>query len=490
MKKMIMTALLLFVTLANARAQTQNDQSADQNAIIKISVSRGVQAVNYNANTSSKIEFKGTALMPSAQGEAKVENKKGIITITADFEKLGSATQFGPEFLTFVLWAITPEGLPNNLGELPVKGDKSKLVATTRLPSFGMIVTAEPYFAVAYPSEEVVLEGLPGSDAKGAVTPVQTKLLKRSSYEEAKLEPMTIDPKTPLVVYEARNALRIAKAQQADKYAPDAWAKAQASSARMEDYIARKQKNPILTVARDTVQQAEDARTIAIRKAADEEAAALKQAQDQKMAEQKAQQQAAELAAANDAAARAKAESQPQQAEMERQKAEAAKKQADLEAQKSAEAAAKAEREQQELRAQLLAQLNAVLQTKDTPRGLVVTMADILFATGKYDLAPAARERLAKLSGILLAHPGLKLTIEGYTDSTGSEDFNLKLSGQRADAVRDYLIQEGLNGENISSKGLGMANPVADNKTADGRKQNRRVEIIVSGEAIGTKIGQ
>jgi outer membrane protein OmpA-like peptidoglycan-associated protein len=481
MKTRILMGLLFVASVSSVWAQDQNAQNADQNAIIKISVSRGVQAVNYQANTSSKIDFNGTALMTPASGQAKIDNKHGSITIDADFNKMGPATQFGPEFLTFVLWAITPEGKPNNLGELPLKGQKSKLTATTTLPSFGMIVTAEPYFAVPYPSEVVVLEAIPGGGTKGAVTPVQTKLLKRSSYHEANLTPLPMDSKTPLIVYEARNALRIAKIADADKYAPDAWAKAQASSARMEDYIARKQKNPILTVARDTVQQSEDARTIAVRKAAEDAAAAEQKAQEEAMAQQKAQQQAAELAAANEAAARAKAEAQQQQAE-------AARQQADLEAQKSAAAAAEAVRQQQELRAQLLAQLNAVLQTKDTPRGLVVTMADILFATGKYDLAPNARESLAKLSGILLAHPGLKLAIEGYTDSTGSQDFNMKLSGQRADTVRQYLISQGLNPDSITSQGLGEANPVADNGTADGRKQNRRVEIIVSGEAIGTKI--
>jgi outer membrane protein OmpA-like peptidoglycan-associated protein len=489
MNRHLLMALLLAASVSSVWAQDQNAQNADQNAIIKITVSRGVQAVNYQANTSSKIDFKGTALMSSAEGSAKIDSKKGIITIDADFSKLGSATQFGPEFLTFVLWAITPEGLPSNLGELPVKGDKCKMTATTRLPSFGMIVTAEPYFAASYPSEVVVLEAIPGSGTKGAVTPVQTKLLKRSSYHEAKLTPFEMDSKIPLIVYEARNALRIAQAADADKYAPDAWAKAQASSAQMEDYISRKQKNPILTVARDTVQQSEDARNIAIRKAAEEAAAAEQAAEQQKMAEQKAQQQAAELAAANEAAARAKAEAQQKQAELDRQQAESARARADLEAQKSAAAANEAIRQQQELRAQLLAQLNAVLQTKDTPRGLVVTMADILFATGKYDLAPGARESLAKLSGILLAHPGLKLAIEGHTDSTGSEDFNMKLSSQRADAVRQYLISQGLSPDSITSQGLGMANPVADNGTAEGRKQNRRVEIIVSGEAIGTKIG-
>ncbi|MGC1449894.1 MAG: OmpA family protein [Candidatus Sulfotelmatobacter sp.] len=469
------------------------DQSSQSVVNININVSRTVPAVNYLTNASTRIGFKGTPYLPFAQGDAKVEDKKGLVTVDASFSKLSPASQLGPEFLTYVVWAITPEGRASNLGELQLNGDKGKLNVTTRLPNFAMIVTAEPYFAASAPSEMVVLENVPGQGTSGATTPVTATLLKRSTYHEANLQPFTIDPKVPLAVYEARNALRIAQAAGAEKFAPDAWAKASQSAAQMEDYLARKQKNPIITAARNVAQQAEDARSIAVKQeatdllAAQKRAAAEKQAQEQ----QQAAQREAELKAQQEAAAKQAAESAAlaEQEAQARAQAEAAKKKAQEDAAQSAAAAAKAVQEQQQLRAQLLAQLNAVLQTVDTPRGLVVTMADILFASGKYELSQDANLKLAKLSGVILAHPGLKLRIEGYTDSTGTEALNLTLSGQRADAVRTFLVEQGLNPGDVTSAGMGQADPVASNDTAVGRQQNRRVEIIVSGEAIGAKIG-
>jgi outer membrane protein OmpA-like peptidoglycan-associated protein len=466
------------------------DSSTTQPSVvnINISISRTVQAVSYPNKTSSSIDLTGTPFLPFAKGQAKVENKNGIISIDAQLQKMSPASTLGPEFLTYVLWAITPEGRATNLGEFQLNGDKSKLKVTTRLPSFGMIVTAEPYFAVSYASEEVVLQGVPGSDTKGQITPVVAKLLSRSTYHETQLQPLSIDPKVPLAVYEARNALRIAQLQGAEKYAPSAWSSAKQSATQMEDYLARKQKNPILTAARSATQQAEDARSIAVKAQADEKVAAAKVAEAQRDAQMKAAQDAAaertveaQAQAAREAQARSEAEAQAAKDALARQQADAA-------AARSAEQAAQAVEAQRQLRAQLLAQLNAVLQTVDTPRGLVATMADVLFATGKYELSQNANLALAKLSGVILAHPGLKLRIEGYTDSTGGDQFNLKLSGQRADAVRMFLVQQGLSADSITSMGMGPANPVASNDTAVGRQQNRRVEIIVSGEAIGTKI--
>jgi outer membrane protein OmpA-like peptidoglycan-associated protein len=325
------------------------------------------------------------------------------------------------------------------------------------------------------------MQGAPSSDTKGQTTPVVAQLLSRSAYHESQLQPMTMDPKVPLAVYEARNALRIAELQGAEKYASSAWSTAKATEAQMEDYLARKQKNPILTAARSATQQAEDARAIAVKAEAAERVAQAKQAEADKIAAAKAAQ-AAEAQRSAEAQAMAAREAQA------RAEAEAAKAQADAQARKSAEQANQAIEAQRQLRAQLLAQLNSVLQTKDTPRGLVATMADVLFATGKYELAPDANLALAKLSGVILAHPGLKLRIEGYTDSTGSDATNLKLSEQRAGAVRLFLIQQGLSPDSVTSMGMGSADPVASNDTAAGRQQNRRVEIIVSGEAIGTKL--
>ncbi len=488
MKKIAFLVALLGWLNAIAVAQ---DQAATQPSVINIniSVSRTVQAVSYPNNTSSSINFTGTPLLPFAKGQAKVENKKGVITIQAELQKMSPASTLGAEFLTYVLWAITPEGRARNLGEFQLNGDKSKLTVTTQLPNFAMVVTAEPYFAVSYASEEVVLQGVPGSDTKGQITPVVAQLLSRSAYHESQLQPFVIDPKVPLIVYEARNALRIAQLQGAEKYAANAWASAQQAQAQMEDYIARKQKNPILTAARSATQQAEDARSIAVKQEAEEKVAKAKEAEAERAAvaaqreEQLKTEQAAEAQRSAEAAALAAKEAQG------RAEADAARKEADEAARKSAEEAARAVEAQRQLRAQLLAQLNAVLQTVDTPRGLVVTMADILFASGKYQLSQNANLALAKLSGVILAHPGLTLKITGYTDSTGGDQFNLKLSGQRADTVRMFLVQQGLNPDTVSSMGMGAADPVANNDSSLGRQQNRRVEIVVSGEAIGTQSG-
>jgi outer membrane protein OmpA-like peptidoglycan-associated protein len=481
MKKI--TCLVALLCWCNVLGFSQGQAQTQPSVInINISVSRTVQAVSYPNNTSSSISFTGTPLLPFAKGDAKVENKKGVITIQVQLQKMSPANTLGPEFLTYVLWAITPEGRASNLGELQLSGDKSKLIATTRLPNFAMIVTAEPYFAVSNASEEVVLQGVPSSDTKGQVTPVTATLLSRSTYHEAQLQPLTIDPKVPLAVYEARNALRIAQLQGAEKYATSAWSSAKQTSAQMEMYISEKQKNPILTAARSATQQAEDARSIAVKQEAEEKVAEAKQAEAQRATE--AAQREAQLKAEQAAEAQRSADAQALAAKEAQARAEA-----DASARKSAAEAARAVEAQRQLRAQLLAQLNAVLQTVDTPRGLVVTMADILFATGKYELAQNANLALAKMSGVILAHPGLTLRIAGYTDSTGSDEFNLKLSGQRADAVRTFLVQQGLSPDTVTSMGMGSADPVASNDTAQGRQQNRRVEIVVSGEAIGTASG-
>jgi outer membrane protein OmpA-like peptidoglycan-associated protein len=490
MRRMIVVAGLMCCSLF-ALGQ---DQPAPSVVNINIKVSRSVPAVNYQTNSSTRIDFKGTPLLPFAFGNATVENKKGLMSVDASLSKMSPPGQFGPEFLTYVLWAITPEGRASNLGEIQLKGDKGKLSVTTRLPNFAMIVTAEPYFAASSPSEIVVLQNLPRPDTKGATTSVTANLLSRGTYSGAKLQPLSIDPKVPLAVYEARNAIRIAKVEGAEKYASSAWAKANGTAAQMESYLASKQKDPVITAARNAVQQAEDARSIAVQQAAEETIAIEKRAQAEQLAQQQEQaaQRQAELKAQQEAEAKRSVEATALAAQeaQARAQAEAAQKKAQDEAEKSAAAAAQAEKEQQELRAQLLAQLNSVLQTVDTPRGLMVTMADVLFASGKYDLSQDANLKLARLSGVILAHPGLKLRIVGYTDTTGSESFNLTLSGQRADAARAFLVSQGLKPEDVTSAGIGQADPVASNDTSAGRQQNRRVEIIVSGEAIGASMGQ
>lgn len=522
MNKFLYTSAVVLLWVQGAYAAPQQRERARDSqspSLINIRVSRTVQAVNYRDRASTKIDFRGTPLMPRAEGKADIEAKRGRVGIRAEFDHLELPSTFGSAYLTYVLWAISPEGNPNNLGEVVLDGSKSKLAVTTNLQTFAMIVTAEPYFAVSFPSEVVVIENIVRADTKGSVSTVDAKfeLLKRGTYDDMQLERFTTDASAPLSLYEARNALRIAKAQGAAQYAPESWAKAEDAMRRAEDYQLRKQHKAVPTAAREAVQDAEDARNIAVKRqedervaqqqrAADEQARRAKAAQEdeaKRRADAERQQMQAELSAAQEAKARAEADAerkaamlqeqqareQAAQSAQQAQDAQSQAQQAQQQAQLAQQQAAQSERDKQELRAKLLQQFNRILETRDTVRGLVVNIGDVLFDTAKYTLRPPAREALAKLSGIVLAYPGLRLTVEGHTDSTGTPAFNQKLSEQRAMTVRDYLVQQGVDMNSITAAGLGEGMPIADNATASGRQKNRRVEIIVSGEVIGTKIG-
>ncbi len=478
-------------------------------------ISKSAKAVNYEVGGgSTKVDFKGTALSPASSGEAKVEAKKGITEIEAKFYYLKSPTMWGTEFLTYVLWAVSPEGRSSNLGEiLTDKNGQGKLKASTPLQVFSLVVTAEPYFAVSQPSELVVLENEIRRDTKGKLFMIdEYRLMERAQYQK-KENPLslTLDLKNvPLEMYQARNAVEIAKTQGAEQYAPGIFQKAQASLKIAENLLdGKKNKREIISTARQTVQFSEDARKLAVQTRQQEELANERRAsrEAQREALERAQQE--ELQRAKAEAARLKAEADRAKAQAERalarQKAEeearlraeadAARLRAETEQAAAKKAAVQAQRarmqaeeEKAQLRARLLRIFNMVLDTRDTERGLVVNMSDVLFDTGKYTLRAEAREKLARLSGIVLNYPELKLEAEGHTDNTGSADFNQRLSEQRADAVRQYMISQGVSEESISAVGKGFTMPVASNDTSAGRQQNRRVELIVSGEVIGTDI--
>jgi outer membrane protein OmpA-like peptidoglycan-associated protein len=464
-------------------------------------IGRDIPAINYfNRTGSTRIGFEGTSLLPNAKGRATVDNGKGNATIDAHFQGLPPANTFGPEYLTYVLWAITPDGRPTSLGEVLPDGNKAYVRLTTPLQAFGLIVTAEPYFAVTMPSDVVVMQNVVLHDkTAGVITPINAhySLLPRGIYRKnagaTVSDPITRNAKTPLELYEAINAVQIAVAAGAEKYAPDviARAKEQLSNAQDLDHSKKDRKQEV-TFARAAVQTAEDARLITLRKI-----------QAEQRAEEQARQKAAQDAA-NAAAEKARLEAQ--QSQLQAQQSQLAEQQAQLKAQQEAQQRAQAEAaaqqahaaqqaaEQQaaearareaQLREQLRQQLNSILQTKETPRGLVVNLADVLFATNRYDLKQDTQLKLARISGIFIAHPDLKIQVEGYTDNTGSEAYNQKLSEQRATTVQNFLVSQGIPAENVSAVGYGMADPVADNSTAAGRKQNRRVELVVSGPSIG-----
>ena len=499
-----------------------------------------------------------------------MESKQGVIKMDVDMERLGPATQFGQEYLTYVMWAITPEGRATNVGEVLVNhGGKTRLDATTELQSFGLIVTAEPYFAVTQPSDVVVMENFVRNDTTGTIEEVDAKyeLLQRGQYvlnvKPAEITARRLDPKVPLELYEARNAVQIARWTGAEHYAGDTFLKATQGLENAEGYLKGKAgKKPIGTVARESVQMAEDARIITVKKIEEEQLATERRAgaeresraegdraaaqsetdrvtreadraritaladAERAKSEHEAQTAAAKTeadrlrhenemrtAAAQTEADRLKADNDTRlaaaQTEADRLKAEndtrlaaagaeaarlkeendAQRANAQADRDRAAKEKAQAEAEKTELRSQLLAQFNAILQTRDTARGLIVNVPDVLFDTAKFSLRPAAREKLARVGGIISGHPGLRLEVEGHTDSVGGDEYNQRLSEHRGEAVRDYLTQQGMQGSSVTTKGFGKTQPVASNETASGRQQNRRVELVISGEIIGTSIG-
>ena len=514
-------------------------QTATQTPAVA-TVTRTTQAIHYRLQGgNTKVDFQGTDLLQGATGEAKVEGKKTNFQIEVKFQNLEDATKFGLEYLTYVLWAVSPQGRPVNLGEVTIEHGSAHLKASTDLQTFGMIVTAEPYFAVTAPGNMVVMESAPLNGVSGEKIEAKYDLVSRGTYSSTNTHIQDaifgIDSKTPLELFEARNALRIARIAAADKYAAFIISKAGQQLMHAEEvYRGKSNKAAVEAAAKEATETAEEARLMAVKQKAEDEAqaaAAAREAKARADADAEAKRRAdAEKAAAQAQADRAAAEQAKAEALKMKQEAEAAAQQAALqkaaaekataeavaqqqvlaaETDKARQAAAQsdslrqqaetakqlaekatqqAEYEKQELRARLLQQLNSILATRDSARGLVANMSDVLFRSGSFELLPGARERLAKVSGIVLAYPTLHVAIEGHTDSIGSDDYNQQLSERRAQAVRDYFVQQGINSAAVEAHGYGKTEPIATNDTPEGRQQNRRVELILSGDAIGTDV--
>ncbi len=491
-------------------------------------VSRNVQAVNYEHRSgASKLDFAGTDLMPLANGVAKVNSRRGSIEVDAEFGDLQVPTTFGNEYLTYVLWAISPEGRAVNLGEVLV-GDnhRSKLRVTTDLQAFALIVTAEPYYAVRQPSNAVVLENVVRESTKGTTEAVNAKyeLMERGGYIPTgyRFDPVVLNARLPLEFFEARNALRIAQSEGAEQYASDSYQQAVQLTNNADEFATSRHPDEkgLIAVSRSAVEAAEDSREIAVKKLdeirlanerqASADTLAISQGQADSAMRQKEQAEAdqaraeaaktqadsdaakarAEAAAAQTATAQAKSDMANSEATSAAavSAAQADADQSRLAAQQAQQGQQQAETDKAAMRAKLSEQLNSILETRDTARGLIVSMSDVLFDTGKYSLKPGAREKLAKVAGILLAYPGLDIAVGGYTDNVGGDAMNQTLSENRAGSVRDYLVQEGVATNSVSATGFGNTLPVASNDNASGRQQNRRVELLVSGEAIGTVV--
>jgi outer membrane protein OmpA-like peptidoglycan-associated protein len=555
-RPMLLPLLVLTAALPGAAIAQQQQPSAQQDpppVVFKVDVvSRTTKAINYHHRQGSTVvAFEGSKLAPRAKGEVRVDSRTGATKVDASIEKLPPPSTLDEGYLTYVLWAITPEGRSENLGELMLEGDRARLQAATELQTFGLIVTAEPYYAVTQPSDTVVAEGVVKSGSTtGTIMPIDVRyeLVSRGGYlsqlppgdrvrlSEAKLN-------IPVDLMEARQAMAVAKAAGGERYAAETMQKADVDLKNAEAFLhsGSGDRKKIQTLARHVTQLAEDARLISVRKAneealAAERAAAERRAQELERnaqmelearrkaeAEAAAKAQAAKLSAEQAEAARRNAQQVQEQtavlvAEKERQMAlererataaameaeksrlaaeaarreeartreEAAVRQKALEAEtaRAREAAEKSEAERIRMKEELMRNLNMVLATRETARGLIVNMSDVLFDTGMFTLRPIAREKLARVSGIILIHPDMKIEVEGHTDSVGSVELNQRLSEKRADAVRAYLISQGVSPDNITARGFGKSMPVADNSTAAGRQANRRVELVVSGPMI------
>jgi len=528
---LVLTAVIALGMAAYAQNAPQTAvtvQPMTQTPLFRVSViSRSVRAVNYKHRSgSTKVDFAGTDLMPGANGEAKVESERGSIKIHAEFGNLDKPTSFGNEYLTYILWAISPEGRAVNLGEVLVGGnERSKLDVTTDLQAFALIITAEPYYAVRQPSNAVVMENVIREDTKGTDEAVNAKyeLMERGGYIPTgyKFDPVILNARLPLEFFEARNALRIAQSEGAETYASDSYRHAVRLMNTVDEYATRKhvEKKQLIAVAREAVQTAEDARAIAVKKMDEQRVNDERQAAIEAQADTQAQADAAirmrdqaqtdastalaaklqadsdrataldEAADAQSAAAKAKADMADSQAASAAAltAAQADAEASRLAAQQAQQNAQQADADKATLRTKLSEQLNSILQTRDSARGLIVSMSDVLFDTGKYSLKSGAREKLAKVAGILLAYPGLNIEVGGYTDNVGGDGMNQTLSENRAGSVRDYLVQQGVANNSVSAKGFGNSLPVASNNNSAGRQQNRRVELVVSGEAIGAQ---
>lgn len=511
-KPPVLALLGIFLTSV-AWAQTAPPHEASVPIYRVTVVERTVRAVNYQyRNGPTQIDFRGTVLMPSAKGEAVVESKSGRTEIDAKFDRVDAPSRFGPEYLTYVLWAITPDGHAKNLGEvLTNHSDNSHMRVTTDLQAFGLIVTAEPYAAVRLPSDVVVMENVVRPDTVGTTEPINIKyeLMPRGAYtynvpaefsDAGGPRVSTSRYETLVELYQAQNAVQIAQSQDADKYAPEIFARAQQQYQHARQLDASKAgRSQVITAARQAAETAEDARIVAAQRQHDEQ---LAKAQAEVSTERQRRIQAE--AAAQQAKAEADAERQTLAAERTARRqaealADAATSAAAAPPPMNEPAAAPASpapapndanrmnapdenRDKVDLRVTLLRELNGALEARDTPRGIVVVVPDADF--NGTALNPAVSASLSRIASDVQAHPGLTVEVDGNTDTAGNQAAGVAYV--RAEAVVAGLVHSGMPANLVSARSLGNGQPVASNGTASGREQNRRVEIVISGPPIGS----
>lgn len=503
--------LLLVSVSGIAAAQTPNlpAESAEQNqANLEVLYELRPTTVDVPvfrftwAEGTLKLAMEATDLARGANGEVRVRSRSNFNEIDLRVKGLPTPQSLGPEYLTYVVWAVSPAGIGTNLGELSLERGEGRLRAQTELQSFGLIVTAEPYFATAMPSDSAVLKNAPAPDEKR--TPEQStvggRFMPRGQYkvgsEAGEIKPFAFEPGVPLDVYQAKNALQIARRTRVNQFVETSYRQAEELVARAESLKNSGDARGATTAAREAVQvigegvrlsleRQEVLRNNLLQRAADDRVRrATNSAEDasRRMQEAMRMQQAAEDATRAAEAKRQKAEDEMRLAVEERRRAQ-------QEAIQAREVAQKLVQEQHQLRDMLVQRLNQVLETEDTDRGLIVKLSDILFDPGKFTLKAETKVLLARIAGILSWAPGIQVQVEGHTDNTGDAGRNQTLSDQRAAAVGNFLVEQGMPASNLSSVGYGESRPIEPNSTKAGRDRNRRVELVLSGEMIGSRLG-
>lgn len=476
-------------------------------------------AVTYADGDTTRVDMVGSAAQPGVLGSASVKRRAGRTRVQLRMGALPHPQSLGSFYTTYVLWAVAPEGQAASLAELP-HSKRIGVDVTASFQTFGLIVSAEPHSAVSLPSPLIVAENTPRSDTVGRFHSgtIEYGGAIGALYASAD-DPGRRDFVTPLLVLGTRHAIDLAKEAGAEQHAPRDLQQAERKLDTLEQAWPRRRRLPkdLEGIAHEAMRTAEHARHVAlerreqIRLAAERRDANTRVAQaqneadrargDAKEAHESAVREQVRAAEAKREAERAKADEQRAKAteeaararaEKERLEAGAARLDADrarqeaerarLEAERARGEADEAQRSKAELQQQLFKSVSAILETRREARGLIVNLSDVLFEFNRATLTPGAREKLSKLTGVLLAYPGhFRIELEGHTDALGTDEYNLTLSRARAESVASYLLLSGVPAERLgAAAGFGEARPVATNDTAAGRQMNRRVELVIA----------
>ncbi|MBI4470484.1 MAG: OmpA family protein [Acidobacteria bacterium] len=519
-KPFFLSVFLLVWPLIGLASPVWEKSQEEVQAVKQITATRESMALSYPEGTTISVKFQGTHRLPGASGEAKIQRKKGMTEIEIEVDELKPATFFGGDYATYVLWTVSPEGHVVNVGEFILQGNRSKLNVSTPLETFGMFVTAEPHFLVGTPSRFVVMENTRPVHRIG--NPVQLSQIKYRGFEGVyryDRETLANLPETKgerrADVEQARAAVALAERAGAQQFAAEELAKASEVLRKTEAAAgAGVDRRNVMVQAHEAVRLAVDAQKLSEersfqealdseRKAKAEEASRLErgireaqteaersqllaeqrelQLRMEERARQQAMEQAADAArrAAEEERLRVEAELRARAAQEQARQLDAARTAAESSAALAREEAERARREREEARSRMQQALSRVVETRETARGLIVNLPDILFDFNKATLRPQAREVLSRVVGILLVAPSYRLKVEGHTDNIGSDSYNQRLSEKRAGGVRDYLVASGLTDEIITMEGFGKSRPIVSNDTAANRQKNRRVEIVI-----------